>query len=294
MNRIKKLGLGTVQWGIPYGITNCHGMTPPESVREILIEASRNGVSVLDTASLYGESEVVLGTYPLENFHVITKTPQFGTSVITEKHSEHLTQTFLQSLQRLSSRKIYGLLIHNAQDLLVPGGDKLITAMMSLKDNGTVEKIGVSIYDSEQADAVLKIFKPDIVQLPINVLDQRMLLNGRLERMKNMGIEIHARSVFLQGLLLMPLNRVPTYFDPIRPILTLWHAAAEAQGMSPVQAALSFVRDIPYIDSVLIGVENLEQFHSCCADFEDAAKFDATGLACHEPAFINPAHWKLS
>ena len=84
------------------------------------------------------------------------------------------------------------------------------------------------------------------------------------------------------------------YFDPIRLLLTHWHAAAEAQGMSPVQAALSFVRDIPGVDSVLIGVENLEQFYSCYKGFEVAAKFDASGLACHDPAFINPALWDLS
>lgn len=293
MKGANKLGLGTVQWGIPYGLTNQNGMTTPDSAREILSVASGFGVTVLDTASLYGESEVVLGTYPLEAFHVITKTPKFDAPVITEEHLDHLTQTFSQSLHRLSVSNIYGLLIHHAEDLLVSGGERLVSAMLALKESGAVEKVGVSIYDIEQADAVLKVFKPDIVQLPINILDQRMLSSGCLERMKNSGVEIHARSIFLQGLLLMPLNRVPSYFDPIQSLLTLWHAAAETQGMSLVQAAISFVRDIPYVDSVLIGVENLEQFYACHKGFEVVTKFDASGLACHEPAFINPALWEL-
>ena len=119
----------------------------------------------------------------------------------------------------------------------------------------------------------------------------QMCETEQMARMKKLGIEIHARSVFLQGLLLMPLDRVPAYFDPIRPLLGQWHAAAEAQGLTPVQAALSFVRDIPYVDTVLVGVENLEQFHSCCVDFSAPAKFDASGLACHDPMYINPALW---
>ncbi len=291
MLSVNKLGLGTVQWGLRYGLANQNGITSPETVKEILSEARGYGITVLDTASLYGESEAVLGANSLEGFKLITKTPRFSTPVITNEQALNLTHTFSMSLQRLSVLKVYGLLIHHADDLLVPGGEKLLAAMMALKEAGTVEKIGVSVYHSDQIDAVLKVFKPDIVQLPISVLDQRLLLNGQLERMKNMGIEIHARSVFLQGLLLMPLNRIPVYFDPIRQTLAQWRAAAEAQGMTPTQAALSFVRDIPYVGTVLVGVENLEQFRTCCVDFSVSAKFDATGLACHDPMYINPAHW---
>ena len=291
MLSVNKLGLGTVQWGLRYGLANQNGLTPPETVREILSEARSYGITILDTASLYGESEAVLGANSLEGFKVVTKTPRFATPVITDEQALNLTHTFSLSLQRLSTTKVYGLLIHHADDLLVPGGEKLVAAIMALKETGVVEKIGVSVYHSDQIDAVLKIIKPDLVQLPISVLDQRLLLNGQLERMKNMGIEIHARSVFLQGLLLMPLNRIPPYFDPIRPLLARWRAAAEGQGLTPVQAALSFVRDISYVDTVLVGVENLEQFRSCCVDFSVSATFDASGLACHDPMYINPALW---
>lgn len=293
MNNFNKLGLGTVQWGLTYGLANQNGKVSPESVAAILAEARHRGVCVLDTAPLYGDAETVLGANQLEAFHVITKTPKFATPSITDQQAGQLVQTFHQSLQRLSSKKIYGLLIHHAEDLLVPGGEKLIASMTALKESGAVEKVGVSVYNNEQVDAVLKIFKPDIVQLPISVLDQRLLLNGQLERMKNDGIEIHARSVFLQGLLLMPLSRVPAYFDPIRPLLTHWHSAAEAQGMSLVEAALSFVRDIPYVDTVLVGVESLAQIQSGLEDFSIDASFDASNLACSDPMFINPALWRI-
>lgn len=293
MKSINKLGLGTVQWGLPYGLANQHGIVAPDTVTAILAASRRHGVRVLDTASLYGQAEIVLGASPLETFHVVSKTPRFATPVITEEHADQLIQIFHQSLQRLSCQKIYGLLIHHAPDLLVPGSEKLVSAMMELKEKGAVEKVGVSVYDGEQIEAVLKVFKPDIVQLPVSVFDQRMLSNGQLERLKEEGVEVHARSVFLQGLLLMPLDKVPAYFDPIRPLMVRWHANAKAQGMTLVQAALSFVRDLPYIDTVLVGVEDMGQFESCLEDFSVETSFDASSLACNDPMFVNPALWKI-
>lgn len=289
-----KLGLGTVQWGLHYGIANQDGIVKPETVTAILAEAHRRGISVLDTASRYGKAEEVLGANPLGAFRIVTKTPRFATPAISDEQSSRLVQVFQQSLERLALKKVYGLLVHHVDDLLVPGGEKLVAAMVGLKKQGLVEKVGVSVYSGEQVDAVLRIFSPDIVQLPLSVLDQRMLLNGHLERLKQRKVEIHSRSVFLQGLLLMPLDQVPAYFNPIRPLLKRWHMATVDQGVTPTQAALSFVRDISMVDTVLVGVENLGQFQSCFEDFSIDARFDSAGLACNDPLFVNPALWKVS
>ncbi|MDC0309187.1 aldo/keto reductase [bacterium] len=293
MNRINKLGLGTVQWGLPYGLANQHGLTTPETVTALLSEARHCGIEMLDTASLYGKSEAVLGANSLEGFKVITKTPHFTTTHISDIEVNQLNETFQQSLNLLSRKKIYGLLIHHADDLLVPGGDRLLAAMRQLKEKRVVEKIGVSVYDGMQVDAVLKKFKPDLIQLPLSVLDQRMLSSGHLELLKNEGIEIHVRSVFLQGLLLMPLNNIPAFFEPIRPLLTRWHAAAHAQGLTANQAAIAFVKNLTYVDTVLVGLDNLAQFRTCFNDFAIDTNFDATGLACNDPVFVNPSLWQL-
>lgn len=293
MNCINKLGLGTVQWGLPYGLANQHGITTPETVTMLLSEARHYGIKILDTASLYGKSEAVLGTNSLEGFKVVTKTPSFAAPHISDIEVNQLGETFQQSLDLLSQKKIYGLLIHHAENLLVPGGDKLLAAMRQLKEKGLVEKIGVSVYDSTQVDALLKKFTPDLIQLPLNVMDQRMLASGHLELLKNEGVEIHVRSVFLQGLLLMPLNNIPAFFEPVRPLLIHWHAAAQEQGLTVNQAALSFAKNIPYIDTVLVGLDNLAQLHSCFNDFAIDINFDATGLACNDPIFVNPSLWQL-
>ncbi len=292
MTAVSKLGLGTVQWGLPYGISNQQGMTSPQTVKLILNEAQHCGVEVLDTASLYGSAEAVLGANSLERFKVITKTPAFTTPRVTEFEINQLRETFENSLSRLVCKKVYGLLIHHADNLLVPGGDKLLMAMKQLKDHGLVDKIGVSVYDDIQIDNLLKTFKPDLIQLPLNVLDQRMLVSGHLDLLKNEGIEIHVRSVFLQGLLLMPLGNIPVFFEPIRPLLTHWHNSAHEQGLTVNQAAIAFVKNIPHVDTVLLGVESLEQFRACQDDFLLHIDFDATGLACHDSAFINPSFWK--
>lgn len=293
MNGSNKLGLGTVQWGLPYGLANQHGMPTRETVAALLSEARHCGIEVLDTASLYGKSEAVLGANSLEGFKVVTKTPRFATPHISNIEVSQLSATLQKSLDLLSLKKIYGLMIHHADDLLVPGGDRLLAAMLQLKEKGVVEKIGVSVYDSTQVDALLKKFKPDLIQLPLSVLDQRMLTTGHLELLKNMGLEIHIRSIFLQGLLLMPLNNIPNFFEPIRPLLARWHDAAHSQGLTVSQAAIAFVKNLPYINTVLVGLDNLAQFRSCFNDFSTDANFDATGLACNAPLFVNPSLWRL-
>ena len=293
MNGINKLGLGTVQWGLPYGVANQHGITTPETVSALLNDARQHGIEVLDTASLYGKSEAVLGTNSLEGFKVVTKTPRFSASHISDIEVNQLSETFQQSLGLLKCKKNYALLIHHADNLLVTGGEKLLAAMMQLKKDGLVEKIGVSVYDSMQVDAVMKKFTPDLVQLPFSVMDQRMLTSGHLERLKKEGVEIHVRSVFLQGLLLMPLKNIPAFFEPVRSLLTRWHAAAQEQGLTVNQAALSFVKNSPYVDTVLVGLDNLAQFRSCIDDFATNINFDATGLACNDSTFINPSRWRL-
>lgn len=293
MNGINKLGLGTVQWGLRYGLSNQHGITTPETVTTLLNEARHYGIEILDTASLYGESETVLGTNPLEGFKVVTKTPSFATLHISDIEVNQLNETFQKSLDLLQCKKTYGLLIHHAENILISGGDKLLTAMMQLKEKGLVEKIGVSVYDSMQVDAVMRKFTPDLIQLPLSVMDQRMLTSGHLELLKNEDVEIHVRSVFLQGLLLMPLENIPAFFEPVRPLLTRWHAVTQEQGLTVNQAALSFVRDIPYIDTVLVGLDNLAQLRSCFDDYRMKINFDATGLSCNNPIFLNPSLWQL-
>lgn len=291
LNQYRKLGLGTVQWGGDYGVSNLAGRTPPSEVANILAAARRLGVKVLDTAALYGESEQVLGRNELASFQVVTKTARFDRAVISADDGARMLATFRESLAKLRCSSVYGLLIHNADDLLAQDGDILVRCLERLKGDGKVKKIGVSVYSGDQAALLLSRFTPDLVQVPISVLDQRLIRGGHLDLLKSHGVEIHVRSVFLQGLLLMDPSCIPRYFEPIRPLLMRWHATARDAGMTASQAALAFVRTLPQVDCVLVGVESARQLDQCAIDFVRGGSFDAAALACADPAFINPSMW---
>src|SRR5205085_51237 len=165
-----KLGLGTVQFGLDYGISNATGRPAEAEVQTILSGAAAAGVRILDTATAYGESEAVLGrlTRPDDEFRIVTKIPRV-TSI------EAIADTFAQSLQRLQRSSVYGLLLHDADDLLSAHGDRVFAQLRKLQQEGRTQKIGVSTYTPEQVDSLLPRYEFDLIQVPLNLFDQRLI-----------------------------------------------------------------------------------------------------------------------
>jgi aryl-alcohol dehydrogenase-like predicted oxidoreductase len=293
-SRCARIGLGSVQWGVEYGVANRYGRTPRSEVTRILAAGRDLGIHVIDTAALYGEAEEVLGEQDLTNLRVVTKTPRYASAPITAAEAEDLKATLARSLTRLRLPSVYGLLAHHADDLLAPGGDWLIDAMHSLRAAGKVARIGVSVYAGAQIEAVLERFTPDMVQLPLSVFDQRLIKDGSLKRLSSLGVEIHVRSAFLQGLLLMHPDSVPACFDPWREHLRAWHTTCAAQNVLPQHAALAFVCDRPEIDCCLIGVQSRAQLNQSLEGLDAVAAFDAAQFACSDLALVNPINWRLS
>lgn len=290
-----KLGLGTAQFGMNYGITNRSGKTSPDEVGRILEVANRAGVSMLDTAASYGTSEAELGRhlarYP--NFRVVTKIPAFRRTAIGEEEAGLLHAQFAESLGRLKRRSTYGVLLHDAKDLLAPGGGCLFDAMAELKESGSVERIGVSVYTADEIDAVCRRFPVDLVQLPVSVLDQRLIESGHLRFLKDRGIEVHARSIFLQGLILIDPDELLPYFRPVRERLLLFRAMLSDSEVSGIEAALGFVLGVPEIDCVIAGVcdvRQLEEVLSAALSNHDW-KMDFKAVACQDERILNPALW---
>ena len=290
----KKLGLGTVQWGMKYGVSNSCGRTGGAEISKILTVARESGLSLIDTAALYGEAEKALGQQQLEGFRLVTKTPRFAKGRITDRDAKTLVETLEKSLGLLRTDHVYALLVHHVEDVLVSGGEYLIEAMASLKDRGLVKRVGASIYDSRNLELVVERLRPDIVQLPLNVLDQRLIEDGSLDFLRHRGVEIHARSAFLQGLLLMPLNQIPDYFTPWRSILDRWNAACDRQGVSPLQAALGYVTRLDAIDYCILGVESASHLQQCLLALQSSDAFDASGLSSADTGLVNPMNWRLS
>lgn len=291
-----KIGIGTVQFGLDYGISNKGGRTPKEEVREILDLARKKGVVYLDTASQYGESESVLGAVLGENnpFRIVTKSVALRKTQIQADDVNLVRQKFMESLSKCRVNFFYGLLFHEANDLLAEGGERLWELFTEFRDQGLVRKIGVSIYTGAQLDAIAKKFPIELVQAPVNVFDQRLLISGQLQRLKSRDVEIHARSVFLQGLLLMNPEEVPENLKSAVPALRAFQKAAAEGGMSPMQAALNFANSLDEVDVIICGVNNAAQLAEICdASAMKGKRLDYSAFAINDEKILNPANWAL-
>lgn len=295
-----QLGLGTVQFGLDYGVSNRQGRTPEPEVRRILELAARGGVRVLDTAAAYGDSEAVLGRCLAADasFRIVTKTVPLREARGSAAAPGLVREGFARSLERLGRDAVDGLLAHHAADLLGPGGDAVFAVLDGLRSAGAARRIGLSVYAGADVDAALDRFDFDLIQVPANVLDQRLLSGGQLRRLRERGVEVHVRSVFLQGLLLMDPAAAPAWFEPVRHRLAAWRAALDERGLTPAQGALAFARSLD-ADVVLVGVEDAAQMAANIADF---AKAGTEGLdsaafapfAIDDERYVNPGKWELA
>ena len=293
-----KIGLGTAQFGLDYGISNSLGKTPIREVRRILDIASKNGIHTIDTASLYGDSEGVLGQCLAGRnpFHIVTKTPQYDGKSRTQEDAKKLESVFFESLKKLEQSSVYGLLVHRAGDLLARNGALLWDAMNKLKTQGLVKKIGVSVYSAEQIDPIIESFPIDLIQLPVNVLDQRLIDSGHLKILKNRGIEIHTRSALLQGLLLMDPSELPNYFSCVRPHLQYYHRYIGSRNISPLKSALDFVLNLEEVDVVIIGVAGTGQLEQVLCETGSGIEMTSDeyrNFAWWDEKILDPSQWNI-
>ena len=290
MNIFRRLGLGSAAFGLDYGITNQAGKVTSPAVDVVFDLAGRKGVRVVDTAADYGDSEAVIGAHApaAAEFLIVTKVnPDRIDGPGAARHQLE------QSLRRLRQESVYGLLVHHASGLTGPDGDRLHDELLELKAAGMVEKIGFSAYTPVEVDAVLARHSVDLVQIPMNAIDHRFQAAGTLDAMKRRGIEIHVRSLFLQGLLLAPVNGLPDYFRPLQPHLATLRSQLAATGLSPLQGCLLFGVQNPEVDVMIIGVTDPDQLAEICDAAEQIAdsRFDFTPYGLTDEAYINPSRW---
>jgi aryl-alcohol dehydrogenase-like predicted oxidoreductase len=288
---MSKIALGTVQFGTDYGISSVGGKVQKGEVRKILNYAKSQGINFLDTAPSYGDSEKVLGGCSTHEFHIITKTRHFDCSVIGEKELKLLESDFTQSQIDLKRERIYGVLVHNADDLLKYGSDKIFNQLNSLKQAGIIKKIGVSIYSHGQLQSILDNFEIDLVQLPFNVLDRRMIDSGMFDVLSSKNIEVHARSVFLQGLLLMSRKNRPKKFNRWKDIWALWHEWLNDYQITSLEATVRYAISMPYISKVLVGIHTEDQLKeivlASIGDLPDIPD----DLFIDDMNLLNPVNW---
>ena len=274
---MNKLVLGTVQFGCQYGI-NSAGRPSTEQVSDILNKAKAGGICILDTSSAYGNAEEVLGEAKAGcNFKIVSKYPKCDKSV---------ADTFNNSLAVLGTDHMYGYLLHHFE---VYRENKAVwNDFVQLQKDGTVDRIGFSLYEPWELDLILEDgIHFSLIQVPFNIFDCRF--EPYFKRLKEMNVEIHVRSTFLQGLFFKDRNTLPEKLEPLKHNLLQIDEYATSKGISVGDLALNYNLQNPYIDGVLIGVDNKEQLTQNFASVKDVdINID---IKIEDTELLKPINW---
>lgn len=285
----QRLAIGTAQFGLAYGIANQSGQVPIDDAKSILDLSQKSGIDTLDTAITYGDSESRLGSIGVRGWNVVSKLPAIPHGCTDV--GQWVESTVAESLRRLRLDRLHGLLLHRPLQILEPRGDRLYRALLQLRDAGIVAKIGISIYDPMELDALLGSYPVDLVQAPFNLLDHRLLESGWLCRLADSGVELHTRSVFLQGLLLMPASARPKKFDRWTSVWSKWDQWLCETGITPLQACLGHALSFPEINKIVVGVDSADQLNALLAVSAGEAFAPSVDLAVSDLGLINPQNW---
>ncbi len=284
-----RLALGTVQFGMNYGIANTKGQVSPEEISKILKFCETANIKTLDTAVGYGESEKYLGNFGVQKFEIITKLPAYPKNC--KDLTKWVSETINGSMSRLNVSYLDGVLFHVPSQLLDENGILLYKGLRELKNSGKIGKIGISVYEPNDLEKILNQYKFDIVQLPFNILDRRFEQTNWLKKLKAQGIEIHVRSVFLQGLLLMKSEDRPKYFLKWNELLKSYDFWLNDNKISPIKACLSHVLANSEIDKIVFGVDSLLNLKEITSSIDSNFQVGPEYLCTNDREIINPALW---
>lgn len=297
-----KLALGTAQLGMPYGIANVYGQPHQLEALNILQKAVFYGINLCDTSPSYGASEKIIGQFNNANknrrIKVVTKIPYIDNSQVysLEEIYTLLKSAVLESCANLNLSVLDYCLLHAPVNMKSHEG-MVVRVLEELKHEGLIKKIGVSVYSPVEVKYFLEFNNFDAIQIPLNVFDNRLIEMGLLAELYNKGIEIHARSIYLQGLLLMEERDIPSYLNKsINFIKKLGHLAREIS-LTPTQLAFLYIRDMKEVNRMIIGCETLSQLEenimTCqLPPLQDGVEIEIRKLFTNVPEYIiNPSKW---
>jgi len=291
LSPISKLALGTAQYGMNYGIANKTGQISDNEMKRILNLAQKNNIKTIDTAINYGSCEKNLGALGIDDFNIITKISNLQEC---SNLKNFMTKKIESSLRNLKTSYLSTLLLHSSKDLIMDKKYDIYEVLADFKNKGLCHNIGISAYNIEEVLEVVKYFDIDVVQFPFNVFNNQLIESGLLRNLKDRKIEIHVRSVFLQGLLLLNKEQVDSYFYPWIKLLKNWDKFIEDNQLTKLEACLSFVFNFDEIDKYIIGIDSLVHLQQII----DILKCQKTikissDFSTDDENLINPSFWKL-
>ena len=287
---MSKIILGTVQFGLDYGINNTLGKIPIEEIHQILDFAYSKGILTLDTASGYGDSEEIIGTY-------LAKNPNKRFEIITKINSSEISleEQLKESLRKLKLNKIEVLMLHSFESY-----QKLksqITAFCQKNKGKNFNELGVSVYTNDEIETIISDPNINRIQSPFNLLDNEMKRGEKYAEIKSNGKVVDTRSVFLQGLFFKDTNTLPVILEPLREPLEKLKRIAASESLSIEELAMGYALSMKFIDNVLIGVDSLDQLKKNMNVLSNSISKELVeeinSISIENTNLLNPSLWKM-
>jgi len=288
---MSRLAIGSAQFGLHYGISNTDGQTSEINVSQILDLAISCDIDLIDTAIDYGDSERVLGNVGIKNFKIVTKLGNPPDNC--KDHADWVRDQIEGSLARLGVKRLYAVLFHSTKFLIGTDGSKLFRELQKLKYLGFIEKVGISIYSPTELDMLAGKIDFDLVQAPLNILDRRLETSGWLEKLSSNNVEVHTRSAFLQGLLLMGRDNFPLVSAEHKAIFDRWQIFLKYNNLNAVSACLSYPLSLSGVHRVVVGINDAAQLNELV---ESERRSNGQGIPdfySSDETLIDPRSWNL-
>ena len=281
--------LGSANFNQIYGITK--NFIKKKEIKRSFNLALKNNIRIIDTSPLYNKSEKIIGLLNNDKFKIISKIPKIPRNIKKKNIKKWVKLKVSNSLKNLKIKKFECLLLHNVDSLLSKNGNEIYKNIKNMKRIGLTNKIGISIYDFNILDKILKKFKFDLIQAPFNILDQRLVTTGWLKKLKKRRIKVYVRSIFLQGILLSKLNQLPEKLKKLNKNLIIWENWLKKNKFKPLQVCISFVLNQRQLDGIVVGYNNKNQLNQILKQKKMKSSFSIPNLNIRNRKLIDPRKW---
>jgi|TARA_B100001175_G_scaffold41955_1_gene31243 aryl-alcohol dehydrogenase-like predicted oxidoreductase len=287
---ISKISIGTAQFGLDYGISNQIGKVSFSDAENIIELAYAKGIDKLDTASAYGKSEKVLGKIGVKNFKVTSKIPTIPSE--TKNINDFIIRKTESSLEDLKIDKFNCILVHDCYQFFQKEyHDEFLKTLLDLKRSNLTSRIGLSVYNPFDESIIEVINHIDVIQSSFNIFDQRLNQKDLADSFKSNNVQAQARSIFLQGLLLMNLKTIPKKFKEWKNLFNEYHSWLDKNHYSALSACLNFAVNSENINEVILGIDAPEQLMEIVDSLSNEIIDIPKNLECNDDMLINPSYW---
>ncbi len=286
---IRKLTLGTAQFGLDYGIANRSGQVSFEEIQKILYFAFDQGIDTLDTAIAYGDSETRLGLAGVKNWNIVSKLPSVPNNC--RNICAWVIDSVEGSLDRLKVDSLFGLLLHRPDELNSEFGEELYASLETVKRLGMVSQLGISIYSPNEIRILENFEDLTIIQSSLNIIDRRILDKSDFVNEGANKFTIHTRSAFLQGLLLMDPAQRPSKFSKWHQLWAAFDKFIGESGLTRLEVCIRYVLAMEAVSKVIVGVDSLNQLKEICDSASGELPEIPIEIISNDPVLINPALW---